>query len=96
MIQDAGFKNISTHKFPLPADLSDGFLFSSWKSPERYLDQTFLNGISSFAKQDYSSYKEQLNILKNELDNGVWQKNYSKILNEKFFDAGYYFIYGEK
>lgn len=78
--------------FPIPHDLQDGFFFSAWRYPERYLEMAFCEGISSLAETPTDILIEIQARLRNDLNNGHWQSKYGSILNEKNYDCGYFFL----
>ena len=78
--------------FPLPFDLKDAFFYSAWRYPNKYLNRTFRQGISSFALADEDEVNKMISQLKSDLDNNTWEEHYGPILNKNELDCGYYFI----
>lgn len=79
--------------FPLPHDLFDSFAAVGWARPELYLDSNVRNGISSFAKTDTEEIGKGLSRLQEDLENGVWDKRYGHLRQQKLCDAGYRFVH---
>lgn len=63
MLLDAGFSTVKKEKYFIHDGLTDNFLFSNKYKPERYLDPSVRNGISSF----------RLFASEQELQNGIKQ-----------------------
>ncbi len=81
-----------TIPFKLPSDLADGFFYSGWQYPERYLDKNFRNGISVFALYSPKKILSLVNQLEKDIQNGSWDANYGHIRNLDKYNGGYYFI----
>jgi SAM-dependent methyltransferase len=79
--------------FSLPHDLSDSFAAVGWGRPELYFDSSIRNGISSFAKIDTDELDNGLSQLREDLENGVWDREYGHLRQQKQYDAGYRFIH---
>ena len=79
--------------FPLPHDLSDSFAAVGWARPELYLISSIRNGISSFAKIDTIELNQGLSHLQEDLEMGVWDREYGQLRHQKQYDLGYRFIY---
>lgn len=79
--------------FPLPHDLSDSFAAVGWARPELYFDSNIRNGISSFTKLDADELRDGLSRLQEDLQRGVWDKEYGHLRQQKQYDAGYCFIH---
>lgn len=88
--------NPEDHPFHLPENLIDGFFYSAWKYPERYLDEEFRNGISVFAKSGRDVYLPLIMRLEMDLRSRVWDKKYGYIKKLKTFDGGYFFLTVQK
>lgn len=84
---------VRTLAFPLPHDLSDSFAAVGWARPELYLDSSIRNGISSFAKIDTVELNHGLLRLRNDLETGLWDREYGHLRQQKQYDVGYRFIY---
>ena len=69
---------LSTHgavfrdDFPLPPDLTDGFLGAAWRTPERYLGQEFRDGTSAFKRLPMEQCEQSLRTLQTDLATGAW------------------------
>jgi SAM-dependent methyltransferase len=79
--------------FALPHDLLDSFAAVGWARPELYLDLGIRNNISSFAKIDTNEIDDGLLRLREDLDRGVWDREYGQLRQQKQYDVGYRFIY---
>jgi len=75
---------------PVPHDCTDGFLYAYWRRPAAYLDPRIRSGISSFWA--IKNVDKGLNKLKQDIDNGDWERRYSKLLALDAYDAGYRLI----
>lgn len=80
-----------TH-FPLPHDLKDGFFYSAWRYPERYLSADFRNGISCFALVDSAATDEAIRRLERDLAGGAWDAAYRGYRDADHYNGGYYFL----
>jgi SAM-dependent methyltransferase len=81
------FGSIEVKNVPIPADCRDGFLCAYWKRPREYLDPAVRASISTFSKiQDIDS---RLASLEDDIDSGIWDRQYSGILPFDEFDLGY-------
>jgi ubiquinone/menaquinone biosynthesis C-methylase UbiE len=78
--------------FPLPPDLKDGFFYSAWRYPEKYLDEDFINGISCFALLDRENTKEVIHKLRNDLATGAWDRQFGYYRKLETYNGGYYFL----
>ncbi|NJL64290.1 MAG: class I SAM-dependent methyltransferase [Methylacidiphilales bacterium] len=82
--------------FPLPNDLSDSFAAVGWRRPELYLNHQIRNGISSFAKLNLDEINLGLSRLQEDLDTGVWDREYGQLRQQNQYDVGYRFIHSTK
>jgi ubiquinone/menaquinone biosynthesis C-methylase UbiE len=82
--------------FPLPDDLSDSFAAVGWRRPELYLNHQIRNGISSFAKLNLDEINLGLSHLQEDLDTGVWDREYGELRQQNQYDVGYRFIHSTK
>ena len=82
--------------FPLPYDIQDGFFCSSWRYPEMYFNPAFRQGISHFQLADQAYVQEMLNNLRQDIDSGVWDRNYGDTRSRNLFECGYYFVSATK
>jgi SAM-dependent methyltransferase len=82
----------TVHAFPLPPDLIDNFLFAPWARPELYLDRSFRDNTSGFARADEEEVARGLTQLQEDLANGSWDERFGHLRRRAVFDAGYRFI----
>jgi ubiquinone/menaquinone biosynthesis C-methylase UbiE len=82
--------------FPLPPDLQDGFFYSAWQVPERYLDDHFIKGISCFTLLDKTHTQNVIHKLRNDLESGYWDKQFGYYRKSEAYNGGYYFLSIEK
>lgn len=78
--------------FILPGDCADGFFYSAWRDPERYLDRDFRKGISCFALANITATAEAVRRLKEDLRSGAWDTRYGFYRKRDGYDGGYYFL----
>lgn len=78
--------------FPLPKDLVDHFASADWARPEVYLDESFLNGISTFAKLTEENSLKGVAELESDLKTGRWHEKYGALLERDTYDRGYLFV----
>lgn len=78
----------------IPYDCTDGFMCAYWRRPEMYLDPDARSAISTFSR--IPEIQERLNILQEDIESGVWHKNYSHLLEKESFDLGYRLVVCEK
>ncbi len=83
---------VNVSSFPIPYDLQDGFFFSAWRYPERYLDDEFCRGISSLAVLPEAVLKSYQEKLKQDLNNGFWRQKFGDLLEKPEYDCGYFFL----
>lgn len=86
----------SVTPFPLPHDLKDGFFYSAWRYPEKYLDSSFTNSISCFRLLDKKDADGTLKKLEHDLKSGAWDKKFGHVRNSKIYNGGCYFLSIEK
>lgn len=84
---------ISARELPIPAACSDGFLGAYWRRPHAYLDESVRSGMSTFSK--ITSLGAGLQLLKDDLENGDWEKEFANILAKDYLDAGYRILVAE-
>jgi ubiquinone/menaquinone biosynthesis C-methylase UbiE len=85
-------KNISSHVFKLPHDLTDYFVAAGWRKPEIYLDPVIRSCMSAFAVANQSKIEAGIEHLKQDLDSGRWESNYGYLRNQESLDVGYRFV----
>lgn len=76
----------------IPHDCTDGFLAAYWRRPAAYLDLKVRAAISTFWATDYvpqASVLRGLTALEHDLENGVWAKRYTDLLEREACDFGY-------
>jgi hypothetical protein len=94
---ERAFKNkCEVNDFRLPPDLKDGFFYSAWRNPERYLDKEFRSGISVFSLADEARVNRIITGLEMDLQNGAWDREYGQVRNLEEYNGGYYFLKVEK
>ena len=71
----------------VPHDCRDGFLYAYWRRPQAYLDARIRTGSSSFWA--IADAEAGLQRLKQDLENGEWQRRYGALLELDAYDAGY-------
>lgn len=84
---------LSVRDLPIPADCIDGFLGAYWKRPRAYLDRAIRSGMSTFSK--IKTLEKGLRLLKADLENGEWEKQYGHLLDKDFLDTGYRILVAE-
>ncbi|MBN1799718.1 MAG: class I SAM-dependent methyltransferase [Spirochaetales bacterium] len=90
---EKSFKNkCAISDFKLPPDLKDGFFYSAWRMPEKYLDKEFRTGISIFSIQRHDEVEAIISKLAQDLKNGKWEQKYGHVLTLNEYNGGYYFI----
>lgn len=83
---------VSTHRFELPHDFRDYCLMVGWRRPRIYLDPTVRSCMSGFALADPKKVEEGVLRLRDDLESGMWERNYRHLYSLENFDAGYRFI----
>jgi SAM-dependent methyltransferase len=75
--------------FPLaiPHDCTDGFLGAYWRRPSAYLDPGVRGGLSMFSELE--DVDDSLVRLRQDLDDGTWERNYRHLLDRTELDVGY-------
>ena len=82
--------------FLLPFDLTDGFFYSAWQQPEKYLSEDFRKGISVFSLLPEEEVLQIIQGLQKSLAKGEWDKKYHSIRKQPTYNGGYYFLIIEK
>jgi SAM-dependent methyltransferase len=88
----ARFSDPSVTTIPIPHDCQDGFLAAYWRRPHAYLDPDVRAGISTFAFIDEEARDSGLQQLKEDLDDGVWERRFGHLRQLQELDAGYRLI----
>lgn len=78
---------------PVPHDCTDGFLAAYWRRPEAYLDPGVRRAISFFA--DPGDIEPQLARLRQDLEDGTWERRNGHLRGESEFDFGYRLVIAE-
>ncbi|MEM7371611.1 MAG: class I SAM-dependent methyltransferase [Bacteroidota bacterium] len=93
-MKGAGWTNLEIEPYSVQSDLQDLFLYSGKYHPERYFDENFRNGISSFRlKANEQELESGLKQLRKDLDSGKWEE----VVGQFDVEAGdYAFVVGEK
>lgn len=71
----------------VPHDCTDGFLCAYWRRPQAYLDPGVRNAISTFSR--VGAFETGLDRLRNDLNDGTWQRRYAYLLDKTELDLGY-------
>ncbi|HEX8622542.1 MAG TPA: class I SAM-dependent methyltransferase [Allosphingosinicella sp.] len=78
---------VAVSAVPIPHDCTDGFLCAYWRRPAAYLDPRARAAMSSFwALGDVS---DALARLREDLESGVWEERYGRLLALDRWDCGY-------
>lgn len=85
-------KNVASHIFELPHDLTDYFAVAGWRRPEIYLDPVIRSCMSAFAIVNQRNIEIGVKNLKQDLESGQWKSKYGYLKKQEKFDAGYRFI----
>jgi ubiquinone/menaquinone biosynthesis C-methylase UbiE len=96
MVENIFSNDVKITPFLIPYDIQDGFFFSAWKYPERYLDTTFCNGISSLAETPKEILNKHQEKLKRDLTSGDLKNKYRHLFNKNQYDCGYFFLNARK
>ncbi|MFT6747959.1 MAG: SAM-dependent methyltransferase [Glaciecola sp.] len=82
--------------FHIPHDITDGFFYAGWRTPEKYVDESFRKSISVFAKAPQNLIEKAVSKLKKDLDSGEWDSNFGHVRKATTYNGGYYFLKVEK
>ncbi len=96
LLSDAAGSPVDVQIFLLPHDLADHFFLSGWRSPERYLEPAFRQGISPLASAPATVVDPCLQRLAHDLKSGIWQTTYGSLLTQQAYDGGYRFLVTHK
>ncbi len=88
----ASGKNVTSHVFELPYNLSDYFAAAGWRKPEIYLDPIIRSCMSAFAVANQRKIEEGIRKLKQDLETGQWDKDFGYLKKQESLDVGYRFI----
>ncbi|MEL6545650.1 MAG: methyltransferase domain-containing protein [Myxococcota bacterium] len=80
-------KTPSVRPIPIPFDCQDGFLGAYWRRPERYLDPSAREAISTFGK--ITRVEERVEKLRTDIESGAWRRRNSELLDAEVWDIGY-------
>ena len=75
--------------FLVPHDIRDGFSFSGWRKPEKYLDPLFRAGTSAFTSVPQGLVTSAIQRLRTDLESGTWREEYRDILERSHYGGGY-------
>lgn len=78
---------------PVPANCIDGFLGAYWQRPHAYLNRAVRSGMSTFSK--IRTLEKGLRLLRTDLENGAWEKQFGDLLDKDFLDTGYRILVAE-
>ena len=92
MLEEAAGRMVDVVPFLLPHDLTDNFTAAGWRTPERYLDASYRDNMSSFRITDQDIIAVELARLAQDLADGTWQRKYGHTLLWDEIDAGYCFL----
>lgn len=79
--------------FPIPHDVQDGFAAAGWRRPELYLDPTVRAAMSGFALAEPDDVARGVTRLRQDLEDGNWQRRYGHLCALDAVDAGYRLLY---
>ena len=89
-LERAGFRIAAEEPYSIRPTLQDLFLYSAREEPQRYLDEGFRKGISTFAALTGSDeLNTGLQLLRADIDSGGWQKVRDRHRHE---DGDYLFL----
>lgn len=80
--------NARSEVLPVPRDCQDGFMAAWWARPEAYLDPVIRVATSPWHDLPEPIVDRALARLREDLDNGDWQRRYTTILAEEELDVG--------
>lgn len=92
MLYSVTGNQVSIHTFELPYDLTDYFAAAGWRKPEIYLDPVVRSCMSAFATADQTIVKNGLETLREDLNNGEWDRKYGWLRSKSKIDLGYRFV----
>ncbi len=96
LTKDSGFEVSDIIKHELHFHSEDNFLAANWRQPEKYLREEIRNGISTFSLLPENIVEGGLNLLRNDLKSGEWNRKYGHIKRMEYLDAGYRFLKFER
>jgi hypothetical protein len=71
---------------PVPHDCLDGFYQAYWRRPHAYLDPGVRNSISVFHRLPPSEVSSAMDLLRRDLDEGVWAERHGQLLEASELD----------
>jgi ubiquinone/menaquinone biosynthesis C-methylase UbiE len=92
MLEEAAGRTVDVVPFHLPHNLTDNFTAAGWRTPERYLDASYRDNMSSFRITDQNVIDVELARLAQDLADGTWKQKYGHTLLWDEIDAGYCFL----
>ncbi len=84
-------RQLAAERFFLPPDLQDNFGAAAWATPERYLDEGYRSGISTFSYLGQEELDQGLKQLSADLESGKWDARHGKLREQEYLDVGYVF-----
>jgi SAM-dependent methyltransferase len=92
-VLSSGNRVSAVYDFPLPPDLKDRYIHSSWNRPEILLDEQMRRNTSGFALADPASVRQGIANLTADLASGLWDARYGHLRHQEEFDIGFRFIH---
>lgn len=90
---EENFKSVpKVEAFRIPKNITDGFFYAGWQTPERYLNKVFRNSISVFSKAPEEMVSKSIKNLEKDLKLGIWDLKYKNIRRMESYNGGYYFV----
>lgn len=80
---------------PIPADITDWMMGSFWAHPERVLDAGARGATSGFARETGEVVNRVVESVRQDLDDGIWDKKYGHLRELSEFDTGLRLIIAE-
>jgi SAM-dependent methyltransferase len=75
--------------FEIPHDFTDGFQAAFWRRPEMYLDPAIRSASSTFASLPPALIERGIEMLRSDLETGVWKRTYGHLLTKESADYGH-------
>jgi SAM-dependent methyltransferase len=79
---------------PIPHDCQDGFVGAYWRRPHEYLNQTVLDGMSTF--HFLQSVDVGIAALREALVDGSWHREFGHLMTRSELDLGYRLVVADK
>jgi len=87
--------DIEVQAMPVPHDCRDSFYQAYWRRPRAYLDPRIRNGISVFHRLPQIEVADAMQRLRNDLDDGVWERRYGNLPAAVEHDVGLRLVVSE-